>query len=64
VALDAGLDRKDAPQLWLARAERAPPPMHLAFAAADRAQVDAFHRATTVRRACARSTTTATTPPS
>jgi catechol 2,3-dioxygenase-like lactoylglutathione lyase family enzyme len=45
VALDAGLDRKDAPQLWLARADRAPPPMHLAFAAADRARVDAFHRA-------------------
>jgi catechol 2,3-dioxygenase-like lactoylglutathione lyase family enzyme len=45
VALDAGHARRDAPQLWLARADRAPPPMHLAFAAADRAQVDAVHRA-------------------
>jgi len=45
VGLAAGRDRKDEQELWLTRADHAPTPLHLAFAAADRAQVDAFHRA-------------------
>jgi catechol 2,3-dioxygenase-like lactoylglutathione lyase family enzyme len=40
-----GLGRPGQPQLWLTPAGSTPTPLHLAFAAADRAQVDAFHRA-------------------
>jgi catechol 2,3-dioxygenase-like lactoylglutathione lyase family enzyme len=45
VGLAAGAGRPDEEQLWLTCADQAPTPLHLAFAAADRAQVDAFHRA-------------------
>jgi catechol 2,3-dioxygenase-like lactoylglutathione lyase family enzyme len=38
-----GLGRKSHPALWLHRASTAPGPLHLAFTAQDRAQVDAFH---------------------
>ncbi len=40
-----GLGPAGRPMFWLHQADTAPTPMHLAFAAADRAQVDAFHRA-------------------
>ncbi|MGN2243573.1 VOC family protein [Frateuria sp. GZRR33] len=45
VGLAAGRGRKGEQELWLTRADHAPSPMHIAFAAATRAQVDAFHRA-------------------
>ena len=45
VGLAAGVDRRDEQQLWLTLADHAPTPLHLAFATASRAQVDAFHRA-------------------
>jgi len=45
VGLAAGGGRKDEQEFWLTDADQAPTPLHLAFAAADRAQVDAFHRA-------------------
>ena len=45
VGLAAGRGRKDEQEFWLTVAEQAPTPLHLAFAAADRARVDAFHRA-------------------
>lgn len=45
VGLAAGPERNDGQQLWLTRAHHTPTPLHLAFAASDRAQVDAFHRA-------------------
>ena len=45
VGLAAGVDRRDEQQLWLTLADHAPTPLHLAFAASRRAQVDAFHRA-------------------
>lgn len=40
----AGFGR-DAPQFWFGAGEPRQTPMHIAFAAEDRAQVDAFHRA-------------------
>jgi catechol 2,3-dioxygenase-like lactoylglutathione lyase family enzyme len=45
VGLAAGRGRKAEQELWLTRADRALAPLHIAFAAATRAQVDAFHRA-------------------
>ena len=41
----AGLGQKNKPSLWLHQGGERPAPLHLAFAAEDRAQVDAFHRA-------------------
>lgn len=41
----AGLGRKDKPSFWLHQATEKPAPLHLAFAAGDRRQVDEFHRA-------------------
>lgn len=40
-----GLGRKGKPSFWLHRATEKPAPLHLAFAAGDRRQVDEFHRA-------------------
>ncbi len=40
-----GLGRKNKPSLWLHRASGVPAPLHLAFTAGDRKQIDAFHRA-------------------
>jgi catechol 2,3-dioxygenase-like lactoylglutathione lyase family enzyme len=40
-----GLGPPGQPQLWLTPADRPPMPLHLAFAAASRTQVDAFHQA-------------------
>jgi catechol 2,3-dioxygenase-like lactoylglutathione lyase family enzyme len=45
VGLAASQDGKGAQELWLTQADHAPTPLHLAFAAAGRAQVEAFHRA-------------------
>jgi catechol 2,3-dioxygenase-like lactoylglutathione lyase family enzyme len=45
VGLAAGQGRKGEQELWLTRADHAPSPLHVAFAAVTRAQVDAFHRA-------------------
>ena len=41
----AGIGPKGKPGLWLHATKETPSPVHLAFSAADRAQVDAFHRA-------------------
>ena len=40
-----GIGAKGKPGLWLHLTTEKPSPVHLAFTAADRAQVDAFHRA-------------------
>ncbi len=40
-----GLGRNNKPTLWLHQARETPVPLHLAFSAGDRDQVDAFHRA-------------------
>ena len=40
-----GLGRDGKPSLWLHASEARPAPLHIAFTASDRAQVDAFHRA-------------------
>jgi catechol 2,3-dioxygenase-like lactoylglutathione lyase family enzyme len=40
-----GMGRDGKPTLWLHETSAKPAPLHLAFSAADRAQVDAFHRA-------------------
>lgn len=40
-----GLGRGGKPSLWLHDAKRPPAPLHLAFAAENRQQVDEFHRA-------------------
>lgn len=40
-----GLGRNNKPTLWLHRARETPVPLHLAFTAAERGQVDAFHHA-------------------
>ena len=40
-----GIGPKGKPGLWLHQTTDKPSPVHLAFTAADRAQVDAFHRA-------------------
>ncbi len=40
-----GLGRGGKPQLWLSRGEPHASPLHIAFAARDRAEVDAFHAA-------------------
>ncbi|MGN2253332.1 VOC family protein [Frateuria sp. GZRe12] len=45
VGLAAGRGRKAEQELWLTRADHSPTPLHIAFVAATRAQVDAFHRA-------------------
>jgi len=45
VGLAAGRGRTAEQELWLTRADHVPGPLHMAFAAASRAQVDAFHRA-------------------
>lgn len=45
VGLARGRGRADEQELWLTRATHAPAPLHLAFAASGRGQVDAFHRA-------------------
>jgi catechol 2,3-dioxygenase-like lactoylglutathione lyase family enzyme len=41
----AGLGRDGAPQFWIGTFGRAPGPIHVAFAAADHAQVRAFYDA-------------------
>jgi catechol 2,3-dioxygenase-like lactoylglutathione lyase family enzyme len=40
-----GMGRNGKPSLWLFQSDVKPAPMHLAFPADDRAQVDAFYRA-------------------
>jgi catechol 2,3-dioxygenase-like lactoylglutathione lyase family enzyme len=40
-----GLGRRGKPSLWLHQTQERPAPLHIAFAAANRAEVDAFHRA-------------------
>jgi catechol 2,3-dioxygenase-like lactoylglutathione lyase family enzyme len=40
-----GLGRNGKPSLWLHQASGTPAPLHLAFVAASRQQVDTFHRA-------------------
>jgi len=40
-----GIGLKQKPSLWLHEAETPPAPLHIAFVAASRADVDAFHRA-------------------
>ena len=40
-----GLGQNGKPSLWLYETSDKPTPLHLAFAAANRAQVDAFHAA-------------------
>lgn len=41
----AGLGQNGKPSLWLYESAGQPAPLHIAFVAADRGQVDAFHRA-------------------
>ena len=43
----AGLGRNGKPSLWIYESADRPVPLHLAFAAQCRSQVDAFHRAAT-----------------
>ena len=45
VGLAAGRGRTAEQELWLTRADHVPGPLHMAFAAASRAQVAAFPRA-------------------
>lgn len=40
-----GLGQNGKPSLWLHASDERPAPLHLAFVATDRAQVDAFYRA-------------------
>jgi len=40
-----GLGKDDKPSLWLHQTSDKPAPLHLAFTAENRLQVDAFHRA-------------------
>ncbi len=40
-----GMGANGKPSLWLHEAEQAPAPLHIAFTASSRAQVDAFHQA-------------------
>ena len=40
-----GLGQKQKPSLWLYQTTEKPAPLHLAFAAGDRQQVDDFYRA-------------------
>ena len=40
-----GIGKQYQPSLWLGAAQSKPLPMHIAFAAANRRQVDAFYRA-------------------
>lgn len=40
-----GFGKDKTPQLWIAPAKDKPTPVHLAFSAASRAEVDAFHAA-------------------
>lgn len=41
----AGMGRSGIPQFWFGKADQANSPMHIAFAAENRAQVRAFHEA-------------------
>ncbi|MEZ2300101.1 VOC family protein [Variovorax sp. RCC_210] len=41
----AGLGKNGKPSLWIYEGEACPVPLHLAFTAEHRSQVDAFHRA-------------------
>lgn len=41
----AGLGNAGAPVLWISPAKQPPAPLHLAFTAGTRAEVDAFHQA-------------------
>ena len=40
-----GLGQNDKPSLWIHQTSEKPAPLHLAFAAENRKQVDAFYRA-------------------
>lgn len=40
-----GLGREGKPSLWLSESAQQPSPLHIAFAARSRAEVDAFHAA-------------------
>lgn len=40
-----GIGQNDKPSLWLYESQALPAPLHIAFAAASRAEVDAFHKA-------------------
>lgn len=40
-----GIGRNGKPSLWLHETRERPAPLHIAFVAASRAEVDAFHRA-------------------
>jgi catechol 2,3-dioxygenase-like lactoylglutathione lyase family enzyme len=40
-----GIGQKDKPSLWLSETKERPAHLHIAFVAADRPQVDAFHKA-------------------
>lgn len=40
-----GIGQAGKPALWLSQVEQAPTPLHIAFTASSRAQVDAFHAA-------------------
>lgn len=40
-----GMGRNGKPSLWLSQTQERPAPLHLAFVAENRGQVDAFHRA-------------------
>jgi catechol 2,3-dioxygenase-like lactoylglutathione lyase family enzyme len=44
-AYGVGIGRNNKPSLWLYESDHRPSPLHIAFVAADRAEVDAFHRA-------------------
>ena len=41
----AGLGAAGKPDFWISQGQAAKPPVHVAFAAADRSVVDAFHKA-------------------
>lgn len=40
-----GIGQAGKPALWLSQVEQAPTPLHIAFTASSRAEVDAFHAA-------------------
>jgi catechol 2,3-dioxygenase-like lactoylglutathione lyase family enzyme len=44
---NGGFGRDGKPDFWIAQGSATKPPLHVAFASADRATVDAFHRAAT-----------------
>src|SRR5215471_12814509 len=41
----AGFGKDGKPDFWIAQGSATKPPLHVAFASADRSTVDAFHRA-------------------